>query len=101
MPRYPSSGVVAFDGTGARGGTNGNGVGAHQAIGIASRSLWAGAAAPGAYPRTRADRRARLGGAGCTARRAAYPRAGRLDGEAEITILAGQRWPRTPILRCW
>ncbi|MGH3838757.1 MAG: ISH6 family transposase [Pseudonocardiaceae bacterium] len=99
-PGHPSPDVVGFDGTGARAGTNKNGVGANLAIGLTGRS--------GPDRRCRAHTHL-LGltvGADWPALAAQLaglpaPALVVLDGETEITTLSQQLWPATPIQRCW
>jgi hypothetical protein len=99
-PGHRAPDVVAFDGTGARAGTNKNGVGVHLALGLTGRS--------GPAQRRRAHTHL-LGltvdedwGA-LSAQLAGLPAPALvvLDGEAEITTLAQNLWPQTPIQRCW
>jgi hypothetical protein len=99
-PGHPSPDVVAFDGTGARAGANKNGVGVHLALGLTGRS--------GPAQRRRAHTHL-LGltvdedwpALGAQLAGLPAPALVVLDGEPEITTLAGQLWPRTPIQRCW
>ena len=99
-PGHPAPEVVMLDGTGARAGRGKNGVGVHLALGLSGRS--------GPAQRRRAHTHllglsveedwsamaAQLGGLPA-------PALAVVDGEAEITALAQQLWPGTPIQRCW
>jgi hypothetical protein len=99
-PGHPSPDVVMLDGTGARAGTNKNGVGVHLALGLTGRSGPAG------------RRRAHTHLLGLTvgqdwpamaAQLAGLPAPALvvLDGETDLTTLTQQLWPTTPIQRCW
>jgi len=99
-PGHPAPDVVMLDGTGARAGTNKNGVGVHVALGLTGRS----------GPDRR--RRAHTHLLGLTVgqdwpamaaqlARLPVPALVVLDGETELTTLTQQLWPATPIQRCW
>ncbi|MGH3791635.1 MAG: ISH6 family transposase [Pseudonocardiaceae bacterium] len=99
-PGHPSPDVVLFDGTGARAGTSKNGVGVHLALGLTGRS------GPDRRRRAHTHLLGLTVGADWPALAAQLaglpaPALVVLDGEAEITSLAGQLWPTTPIQRCW
>jgi hypothetical protein len=99
-PGHPSPDVVMLDGTGARAGTNKNGVGVHLALGLTGRS----------GPDRRRRAHTHLLGltvgqdwSAMAAQLAGLPAPALvvLDGETELTTLTGQLWPGTPIQRCW
>jgi hypothetical protein len=99
-PGHPAPDVVMLDGTGARAGTNKNGVGVHLAVGLTGRS--------GPDRRRRAHTHLlglTLGQdwAAMAAQLAGLPAPALvvLDGETELTSLTQQLWPDTPIQRCW
>ncbi|HKR52177.1 MAG TPA: hypothetical protein VJT72_21880 [Pseudonocardiaceae bacterium] len=99
-PGHPAPDVVMLDGTGARAGTNRNEVGVHLALGLTGRS------GPAGRRRAHSHLLGLTVGQDWPATAAQLiglpaPALAMLDGETELTSLAQQLWPTTPIQRCW
>jgi hypothetical protein len=99
-PGHPSPDGVMLDGTGARAGRNKNGVGVHLALGL---SGWSG---PAGRRRAHTHLLGLTGGEDwpvMAAQLAGLPTPALvvLDGETELTALAADLWPTTPIQHCW